>query len=127
MHGLDGSLARLGLKAIDLYYVHFPLPLMDVRVFAEGLVEAVKSGKARAVGIANFGTDRMRRIADHLARAGVPLAANQVNSTLLHRPRLGNTPSEWVQETQPACPSDPKRLPTRTRPTSRIHNRSRVP
>jgi aryl-alcohol dehydrogenase-like predicted oxidoreductase len=85
MHGLDGSLARLGLKTIDLYYVHFPLPLMDVRVFAEGLVEAVKSGKARAVGVANFGADQMRRIADHLARAGVPLAANQVNYSLLHR------------------------------------------
>jgi aryl-alcohol dehydrogenase-like predicted oxidoreductase len=85
MHGLDGSLARLGLKTIDLYYVHFPLPLMDVRIFAEGLVEAVKSGKARAVGVANFNAGQMRRIADHLARAGVPLAANQVNYSLLHR------------------------------------------
>src|ERR1700687_3688700 len=55
MHGLDGSLARLGLKTIDLYYVHFPLPLMDVRVFAEGLVEAVKSGKARASPITSPG------------------------------------------------------------------------
>src|ERR1700752_268910 len=85
MHGLDGSLARLGLKTIDLYYVHFPLPLMDLRVFAEGLVEAVKSGKARAVGVANFNADQMRCIADHLARAGVPLAANQVNYSLLRR------------------------------------------
>ena len=85
MHGLDGSLARLGLKTIDLYYVHFPPPLMDLRVFAEGLVEAVKSGKARAVGVANFNADQMRRIAGHLARAGVPLAANQVNYSLLRR------------------------------------------
>src|SRR2546425_731150 len=36
MSALDGSLARLGLKTIDLYYVHYPLPLIDVRVFAEG-------------------------------------------------------------------------------------------
>src|SRR6266404_5560129 len=72
MSALDGSLARLGLKTIDLYYVHYPLPLIDVGVFAEGLVEAVKSGKARAVGVANFNADQMRRIADHLARAGVP-------------------------------------------------------
>src|SRR5215831_7835105 len=82
---LDGSLARLGLKTIDLYYVHYPLPLVDVRVFAEGLTEAVKSGKARAVGVANFGADQMRRIADHLARRGVPLAANQVNYSLVQR------------------------------------------
>jgi diketogulonate reductase-like aldo/keto reductase len=44
--------------------------LIDVGVFADGLVEAVKSGKARAVGVANFNADQMRRIADHLARAG---------------------------------------------------------
>ena len=29
MSALDGSLARLGLKTIDLYYVHYPLPLID--------------------------------------------------------------------------------------------------
>jgi aryl-alcohol dehydrogenase-like predicted oxidoreductase len=85
MSALGGSLARLGLETIDLYYVHYPLPLIDVGVFAEGLVEAVRSGKARAVGVANFSADQMRRIADHLARAGVPLAANQVNYSLLRR------------------------------------------
>lgn len=85
MSGLEGSLARLGLKTIDLYYVHFPLPMIDVGVFVEGLVEAVKSGKARAVGVANFSADQMRRIADSLAKAAVPLAANQVNYSLLRR------------------------------------------
>jgi aryl-alcohol dehydrogenase-like predicted oxidoreductase len=85
MRALDGSLARLGLTTIDLYYVHFPLPLIDVRVFADGLAEAVKSGKARAAGVANFGADQMRRIADHLARQGVPLAANQVHYSLIRR------------------------------------------
>jgi aryl-alcohol dehydrogenase-like predicted oxidoreductase len=85
MSGLDASLARLGVKTIDLYYVHFPLPWVDLRVFADGLAEAVKSGKARAVGVANFSADQMRRIADHLAKAGIPLAANQVNYSLLKR------------------------------------------
>jgi len=85
IRGLDASLARLGVKTVDLYYVHFPLPWVDLRVFAEGLTEAVKSGKARAVGVANFSADQMRRIADHLAKAGIPLAANQVNYSLLKR------------------------------------------
>ncbi|MBV8699477.1 aldo/keto reductase [Bradyrhizobium sp.] len=83
--GLDGSLARLGVKTVDLYYIHFPLPLLDITVFADGLVEAVKSGKARAVGVANFGADQMRRMADRLARSGIPLAANQVHYSLLKR------------------------------------------
>lgn len=85
MRGLDASLARLGVRTIDLYYVHFPLPWVDVRVFGDGLIEAVKSGRARAVGVANFSADQMRRIADHLGKAGVPLAANQVNYSLLKR------------------------------------------
>src|SRR5437763_10213829 len=73
MSALDGSLARLGLKTIDLYYVHYSLPLFDGGMFVAGLVEAVKSGKARAGGVANFNADQMRRTADHPARAGVPL------------------------------------------------------
>ena len=75
--GLDGSQARLCVRTVGLYYIHFPLPLLDVGAFAEGLVEAVKSGKARAAGVANFGAEQMRRMADHLARSGIPLAANQ--------------------------------------------------
>src|SRR5258708_23357192 len=58
MSALDGSLARLGLKTIDLYYVHYPLPLIDVGVFAEGLVDAVKSDKSYALGVANFNADQ---------------------------------------------------------------------
>ncbi len=95
---LDGSLARLGLKTIDLYYVHYPLPWIDLRVFAEGLVEAVKSDKARAVGVANFSAEQMRRMADHLARAGVRLVANQVNYSLLRRAAETNGVLEACRE-----------------------------
>ncbi len=75
---LDASLARLGLTSLELYYVHFPFPFTPLETFAEGLVEAVKSGKARQVGVSNFSADQMRRIADILARSGVKLAANEV-------------------------------------------------
>jgi aryl-alcohol dehydrogenase-like predicted oxidoreductase len=82
---LDASLARLGLERVDLYLVHFPFPFADFREFADGLVDAVKSGRARAVGVSNFSADQMRRIADLLDRQGVPLAANEVHYSLLHR------------------------------------------
>src|SRR5438477_11465317 len=98
MSAVDGSLARLGVKTVDLYYGHYPLPLIDVGVFAEGLVEAVKSGKARAVGVANFNADQMRRTADHLASAGVPLAAIQVNYSLLRRAAETNGVLEACRE-----------------------------
>ena len=82
---LDASLARLGRESIDLYYVHFPFPFADLNGFADGLAEAVKSGKAKTVGVSNFNADQMRRIADRLARANIPLAANEVHYSLAHR------------------------------------------
>jgi aryl-alcohol dehydrogenase-like predicted oxidoreductase len=72
--------------------------MIDVGVFAEGLVEAVKSGKARAVGVANFNAIQMRRIANKLARAGAPLAANQVNYSLLRRAAETNGVLEACRE-----------------------------
>lgn len=85
MGALEKSLARLGLETIDLYYVHFPFPFTDLRLFAEGLAEAVKSGKARAVGVSNFGADQLRRMADLLGAKGVGLAANEVSYSLVNR------------------------------------------
>ena len=82
---LDGSLARLGLAAVDLYYVHFPFPFADLGGFADGLAEAVKSGKAKHVGVSNFSAEQMRRVADRLARSNIPLAANEVHYSLAHR------------------------------------------
>jgi aryl-alcohol dehydrogenase-like predicted oxidoreductase len=82
---LDASLARLRMDRVDLYLVHFPFPFADFRGFAEGLAEAVKRGKTRAVGVSNFDGEQMRRMADLLDKAGAPLAANEVNYSLLHR------------------------------------------
>jgi|SRR5579871_3673165 len=82
---LDRTLARLGRKTIDLYYIHFPFPLADLDALTDALAEAVKSGKARAVGVSNFNAERVRRAAERLARANVPLAANEVHYSLLHR------------------------------------------
>lgn len=80
---LDGSLHRLGTSAIDLYYLHFPLG--DVVALADAMAEAVKQGRVRHVGVSNFGADRMRRFADRLGRAGIPLAANEVHFSLAAR------------------------------------------
>jgi aryl-alcohol dehydrogenase-like predicted oxidoreductase len=85
MGALDASLARLGLKSLDLYYVHFPFPFTPLETLAEGLVEAAKSGKAKAVGVSNFNAEQMRRMADILGRAGVRLAANEVSYSLMNR------------------------------------------
>jgi aryl-alcohol dehydrogenase-like predicted oxidoreductase len=85
MAALDASLGRLGLASVDLYYVHFPFPFADLGGFADGLAAAVKSGKAKHVGVSNFNADQMRRVADRLARSNIALAANEVHYSLAHR------------------------------------------
>jgi aryl-alcohol dehydrogenase-like predicted oxidoreductase len=90
MGALDASLARLGLDSLELYYVHFPFPFTPLETFAEGLVEAAKSGKARQVGVSNFSADQMRRMADLLGKSGVRLAANEVSYSLLNRKAEAN-------------------------------------
>lgn len=82
---LDRTLARLGVAAVDLYLIHFPFPFTDLDALADALAQAVKDGKARHVGVSNFNAGQMRRAAERLAKAGIPLAANEVHYSLLHR------------------------------------------
>ena len=82
---LEGTLARLGLETLDLYQVHWPYTPMPLEVMMDALAAAVRDGRVRAVGVSNFSADRMRRAAARLERRGVPLAANQVEYSLLKR------------------------------------------
>jgi aryl-alcohol dehydrogenase-like predicted oxidoreductase len=82
---LDASLSRLGLAALALYYIHFPFPFADLDALADAMVEAVKAGKVRHVGVSNFSAEQMRRMAERLGRGGVALAANEVNYSLANR------------------------------------------
>ena len=85
MKALDATLTRLGREKIDLYYIHFPHPLLSVETLMDMMAQAVGAGKVRAVGVSNFDAGRMRRAAARLERHGIPLAANQVRYNLLHR------------------------------------------
>jgi len=82
---LDATLARMGRDSIDLYYLHFPYSLVGIKPWIDRMAEAVGSGKIRAVGVSNCNVAQLRRAKDALGRRGVPLAANQVQYSLLHR------------------------------------------
>ena len=82
---LDGSLSRLGLQTLDLYYIHFAPPSVSVETLMDWMAEAMRAGKIRAVGVSNFSAQQMRRAAKHLAGHGLPLAANQVEYSLFRR------------------------------------------
>ena len=82
---LNKTLEGLGRESLDLYYLHWPNLPRGVGAWMKAMASAVRTGKIRAVGISNCGVGQMRKAADVLARYGIPLAANQVQYSLLHR------------------------------------------
>jgi diketogulonate reductase-like aldo/keto reductase len=82
---LAGSLRRLRLDYVDLYLIHWPLPLVTARHW-RALESLHERGLARAIGVSNFGRDRLARM---LAGDAPKPAVNQVQfSPLQYRRRL---------------------------------------
>lgn len=82
---LQDSLERMELDSVDLYQIHWPALTLSTDTLMDGLAECVKSGKARTVGVSNFGQTRMLAAYSALARHNIPLASNQVHYSLLNR------------------------------------------
>jgi diketogulonate reductase-like aldo/keto reductase len=72
--GFDTSMKRLGLDYVDLYLVHWPIPLMTKSVW-HAMEKIYASGRAKAIGISNYG---IKNIEDLLSYATVLPAVNQV-------------------------------------------------
>lgn len=68
---LEGSLQRLGLEAVDLFYVHRRDPEVPIEEVAEALAGLVRAGKARAIGFSEIAPSSLRRAAAVHAVAAV--------------------------------------------------------
>jgi aryl-alcohol dehydrogenase-like predicted oxidoreductase len=58
----DRSLRRLGVDAIDLYQIHWPIPGADIEEGWSALAELKEQGLVRHIGVSNFDVDQLRRI-----------------------------------------------------------------
>jgi len=58
---LEGSLARLGLDAVDLYQIHWPIPDEQIEEGWAALVELRDEGLAHHIGVSNFSVEQLRR------------------------------------------------------------------
>ena len=77
---LEGSLRRLGVDHIDLYYQHRVDPKMPIEDTVGALAELVAAGKIRHIGLSEAGPDTIRR-----AHAVHPITALQSEYSLWTR------------------------------------------
>lgn len=77
---LEGSLKRLGVETIDLYYQHRIDPKIEPETVAEVMKELIAEGKIRTWGISEATEDYLRR-----AHAVCPVSAIQNRYSMLAR------------------------------------------
>ena len=77
---VDGSLKRLGVETIDLYYQHRIDPKIEPEVVGEVMNELIKAGKIRAWGISETNEEYLRR-----AHKICPVTAIQNRYSLMAR------------------------------------------
>ncbi|MCC6413815.1 MAG: aldo/keto reductase [Saprospiraceae bacterium] len=76
----ENSLKRLGLDYVDLYLMHQPFG--DVYGTWRAMQEIYKAGKARAIGVSNFQSDRLM---DLIVHNEVVPAVNQIETHPFHQ------------------------------------------
>ena len=59
---VGSSLERLGVDAIDLYQIHWPIPDEDIEGGWSTLAELKEEGLVRHIGVSNFSVEQLKRI-----------------------------------------------------------------
>ena len=77
---VEGSLGRLGVKRLDLFYLHRDDPDLPVEPILAPLRRLVDDGKIASVGLSNW---KSERVAAARAAAIVPIASSQVLGNVL--------------------------------------------
>lgn len=85
LRNVKTRLRYLGGYPIDLFYVHQPFGLSSPEAEMDAMAELVQTGQIRSVGVSNFNVERMQRAHETLEKHGLPLAANQMEYSLLNR------------------------------------------
>lgn len=86
---LDGSLKRMGLDYVDIFYSHRPDPDTPLEETLGALDSAVRQGKALYAGISSYSMEQTLEASQILWDYGTPL--------LIHQPRY-NMFDRWVEE-----------------------------
>jgi L-glyceraldehyde 3-phosphate reductase len=85
LDSLDESLLRLRLDHVDIFYSHRFDPDTPLEETMGALDTAVRSGRARYVGISSYGPERTLEAAAILRRLGTPLLIHQPSYSMFNR------------------------------------------
>ena len=77
---VEGSLQRLGVEVIDLYYLHRKDPAVPIEESVGAMKELVEAGKVRYIGLSEVGAETIRR-----AHKVHPISAVQSEYSLWER------------------------------------------
>lgn len=76
LKAFDESSKRLGVKAIDLYLIHWPMPIRDQFMATwKALIRLRQENRVRSIGVCNFRIADLERL---IKETGVAPAINQV-------------------------------------------------
>jgi methylglyoxal/glyoxal reductase len=81
LRAFDGALARLGLDQVDLFLLHWPVPVQRLASW-RALERLHQEGRARAIGVSNF---MVWHLDELLAHAHEPPSVNQVEVSPFHQ------------------------------------------
>ncbi|GAB3915709.1 glyceraldehyde 3-phosphate reductase [Microlunatus endophyticus] len=85
LNSLDESLKRMNLDYVDIFYSHRFDPDTPLEETIGALDTAVKSGKARFVGISSYSADRTRQAKQIADSLGTPLVIHQPSYSMVNR------------------------------------------
>lgn len=82
---LAESLQRLGLDYVDLYLIHWPMPMLGTALTAwRGMVPLLGDGLTSSIGVSNFEIEHLRQLHEE---TGVVPAVNQIELHPFHQRR----------------------------------------
>jgi 2,5-diketo-D-gluconate reductase A len=76
LRSFDDTMMKLGIKQLDLFLIHWPIPSRGHYVEAwKTLVELKQQGRIRSIGVSNFNQDHLERI---ISETGETPVINQI-------------------------------------------------
>lgn len=85
VNALDGSLKRMGLDYVDIYYSHRFDPKTSLEETATALDGIVRSSKALYIGISNYNAAQTKEISQYFKELHTPFVVNQASYNMLNR------------------------------------------